>query len=123
MKQQRIEAVKAELKQQRLQAGTQGRPSMLRRFVKSVTPNQGPSLEAKIKSLTGEVSGNVQSQMWPAPACYGQQMLAIREAELGGILSYTTAGACMSKLVQTEVLKVSAARAESMWLDVLCILG
>ena len=56
MKQQRIGAAKAELQQQRLQAGTQGRPSMLRRFVKSVTPSQGPSLEAKIKTLTGEVS-------------------------------------------------------------------
>ncbi len=55
-KKQRIAVAQAELQQQRLQGGTQGRPSMFRRLVKSVTPSQGPSLESTIKTLTGEVS-------------------------------------------------------------------
>ena len=56
MKKRRIEVAKAELQQQRLLTGAQGRPSMLRRLVKSVTSTSGASLESTIKALTGEVS-------------------------------------------------------------------
>jgi len=55
-KKRRIEVAKAELQQQRLLTGAQGRPSMLRRLVKSVTSTSGASLESTIKALTGEVS-------------------------------------------------------------------
>jgi len=55
-KKRRIEVAKAELQQQRLLTGKQGRPSMLRRLVKSVTSTSGASLESTIKALTGEVS-------------------------------------------------------------------
>ena len=54
-KKRRIEVAKAELQQQRLTGGAQGRPSMLRRLVKSVSPSQAPSLETSITALTGEV--------------------------------------------------------------------
>ena len=56
MKKRRIEVAKAELQQQRLLTGAQGRPSMLRRLVKSVTSPSGASLESTIRALTGEVS-------------------------------------------------------------------
>ena len=55
-KKRRIEVANAELQQQRLLTGAQGRPSMLRRLVKSVTSTSGASLESTIKALTGEVS-------------------------------------------------------------------
>lgn len=55
MKKRRIEVAKAELQQQRLLTGAQGRPSMLRRLVKSVTSPSGASLESTIRALTGEV--------------------------------------------------------------------
>lgn len=55
-KKSKIEAAERDLQLQRVQGGVQGRPSMLRRFVKSVTAGQGPSLESTIASLTAEVS-------------------------------------------------------------------
>ena len=55
VKKGKIGTAERDLQLQRLQTGAQGRPSMLRRFVKSVTAAQGPSLESTIKSLTGEV--------------------------------------------------------------------
>ncbi|KAA6423153.1 MAG: GPCR-type G protein 1-like [Trebouxia sp. A1-2] len=54
-KKRRIEVAKAELQQQRLLTDAQGRPSMLRRLVKSVTSTSGASLESTIRALTGEV--------------------------------------------------------------------
>ena len=55
-KKSKIQAAERDMQLQRVQGGVQGRPSMLRRFVKSVTARQGSSLESTIKSLTGEVS-------------------------------------------------------------------
>lgn len=56
LKKSKIQVAERDLQVERVQGGAQGRPSMLRRFVKSVTASQGPSLESTIKALTGEVS-------------------------------------------------------------------
>ena len=67
IKKSKIQAAERDLQLQRVQGGVQGRPSMLRRFVKSVTAGQGPSLESTIKSLTGQVSMQQQSPPLPSP--------------------------------------------------------
>ena len=64
-KKSKIQAAERDLQLQRVQGGVQGRPSMLRRFVKSVTARQGSSLESTIKSLIGEVS--MQRPLPPLP--------------------------------------------------------
>ncbi|KAL3150850.1 hypothetical protein ABBQ32_000603 [Trebouxia sp. C0010 RCD-2024] len=55
VKKSKIRVAERDLQVQRVQGAGQGRPSMLRRFVKSVTTSQGSSLESTIKALTGEV--------------------------------------------------------------------
>ena len=55
-KRQRIQSAQHDMQQQQLLRGNQGGPSMFRRFVKSITPDHGASLEAAVTTLKGEVS-------------------------------------------------------------------
>lgn len=72
-KKSKIRVAERDLQVQRVQGGGQGRPSMLRRFVKSVTASQGSSLESTIKALTGEVwaAGASPRQPGQSPTCGG----------------------------------------------------
>lgn len=73
VKKSKIRVAERDLQVQRVQGAGQGRPSMLRRFVKSVTTSQGSSLESTIKALTGEVwvAGASPRQPGQSPTCGG----------------------------------------------------